>query len=157
MVGTYKATVIDHVLAESKNGTPSIKFKLQLTENVLTGDPVNAIVFFDAWLSEKAFENSMLTVTDALDWQGVDLNDFNGTGKFNGVPVSVLLDEEEYQGEKRTKVKFMNNVNRVAKVAALDIGKAQGLAQKLKDKALAYRQQNKPQAGKPVDDFNGRF
>jgi hypothetical protein len=148
MNGTFKATITDHQLAESKNGTPSVKFKLVLSENLLSGEKIQPLLLFhDAWLTDAAIEGTMKSLTEALGWTGTDLNDFNGTGTFNGVDVSVVVEEEVYEGKTHSKVKYMNNISRAGKVAPMDSGKARSVAERMMGKIMKYRQDNPPTVG----------
>lgn len=153
MKGTFKCVVIDHVLRESKEKkTPSVMLKLDTVENIITGEKVQSThLYFDGYLTENAIDNTMKTLTEALGWNGVDLNDLNGTGKFCGVEVAAVVDEESYQGQLRSKVKFVNNLERAtAKIDPMESGIARGLAESLKGRIMKYRQDNKGETRPPV-------
>lgn len=161
MKGTFEALISDHTLAMSKNNTPSVKFKLTATKNLLTDTEIQPeAVFFDAYLSDAAFDNSMKALSDSIGWYGTDFSDFNGTGMFLGMKVSIVCDEEIYEGKLQTKVKFMNNINRIPKLTPMGSGEARNFAESLRGRALKFRQNHKPantgsQAGDP--SFKGQF
>lgn len=169
MTGTFKASIIDHVLAKANTGSTSIKFKLHLTENMLTGELADDTLYYDAWLTDKALEGTFLTLTEALGWGGVDpVADFNGTEKFVGVEVSVVVGEESYNDKVQTKVKFMNNITRsAAKLKPLDKAEATALSASLAAKMKGLRK-NTPAQGETkgtapakgkngAEGLNGRF
>ena len=152
MKGHFEAIISDHALAEAKKGTASVKFRLTANKNILTGEDIQPeAVFFDAWLTDTAFDGTMKTLSDSLGWTGNDFNDFNGTGKFVGMKVCIVCEEETYENKIRTKVKFMNNINRVPRINPMDSGKVRNLAESLKGKAMAYRQKS------PAIPSNGGF
>ena len=162
MKGTYKATVQDHTLSNiGVNLTPAVVFKLLLTHNILTGEDIEPVeLYWNGWLTDKAVDGTLKTLDKAIGWQGTDINDFNGTNKFNGVEVSVVVDEEEYKGDVHTKVKFVNNINSTAKLTPADSGVARSLAEQIKGKVLAYRQKqastkSAPVKNNPAADFKG--
>lgn len=144
MKGTFKAIVKNHVLATSKDkGTPSVKFLLLCTEDVLTGEKINQFqVYWDGYLTDKAADNTIETLTKCFDWGSDDLNVFNGTGTYIDTEVVVVCDEEQYNGKTMTKAKFMNPVGAVANVAPLDSGVARSLAESMKGRILAHRQKS---------------
>jgi len=152
MKGTFEAEVLSHVLATSKEkGTPSIKVQVEIQKNVVNGEPVTGSFYWDGWLTEKAFENTMKAVSEALGWNGGDLSELNGTGAFVGKIVQVVLEEEadDRTGKTHTKIKWLNPLGGGG-VKALSGADAKAVADKLKGKVLAYRQKNP--AAKPVDD-----
>ena len=143
MNGTYLATVKSHVLKDvGDNKTPCVSVKLETVENVVTGEPCIDTVYASVWLTDKAFERTMETLTEVMGWDGDDLSDLDGTGLLEGKQVWVVLEEETWEGKTKTNVKYINKVGGRPQVT-LDPAKAKALAAGLKGRILAYRQANK--------------
>ena len=143
MKGTYQAQVVSTALAAvGEKKTPSVKVKFE-TEFAIHDIETPAIqtVYADLWLTEKCWERSMDNLS-ILGWNGTDLNDLNGTDLLVGQKAWLVLDEEEYNGETRTKVKFINAIGGGG-IKAMEADEAKALAASLKGKMLKYRQ-NKP-------------
>lgn len=104
-------TVDKHYLAKSKEKqTPSVKF-------VIKSDVDDEKFFFDLWLTDAAFQNTMKVLKEVIGWTGTNFDDLNGTGKFAGVKVSMVIEDGEYQGKPQSKVKFINKIGGQASAA----------------------------------------
>lgn len=120
--GTYKVTVTEAVLSESKNGTPSIKLKLQLEGG--------ETIYHDIWLSDAAFARSIETLKEVFSFNG----NFEALQNLIGCECEAVIEQETFEGKERDKVKWINPVGgRVLR--GLDGDRAQALARKLGLKA----------------------
>lgn len=151
MKGTFKATVQGHCLAESSKGTPSVKFKLQAHTNSVTGEKINPFTcYWDGFLTENALPNTIDALVDCFNWNGSDVSEFDNTRLVEGVEVSIVLDEELYNGETKTKVKYMNNIDHVSSVPSLDPAKAKSLSESLKGRIMAHKQSSGKKPSGPL-------
>jgi len=143
MVGTFECEVLDHILSESKEKkTPSVKIKLLTDFNVATKESIQQTLYYDAWLTDAAFDKTMEVLRDVLGWTGDNLDDLNGTSKYVGKKAWAVVVEEEYKGKMQSKVSFLNPVGGNAALKGMDPISSASLADKLRGKILNYRQNN---------------
>jgi hypothetical protein len=129
--GYYSSTVEDVILAESKsNGTPSLKFKLFVAE-------VNDHAYFDAWLTDRALENTVNNLNEVFSFNG----DFLDLNQFKGKDCQIKIVTEEYEGKAVAKVAYLNPVGG-RKPAAMDEDKAKSLAERLNRRAAELARKN---------------
>lgn len=93
--GRYTATITEATLGESQTGTPFASLYCT-TED---GQHISAYLY----LSEKAFDRSL----EALQKLGFD-GDFERLDQLNGAACSLSVEEEEWNGETRLKVRYIN-------------------------------------------------
>ena len=93
-----------HYLAKSKNGTPSIKFQV-----ISCADPEDKL-YFDCWLTDGAYKQTIKTLRETFGWDGNCLSDLNGTSLFIGTKAVAVIDYENYNGQEIRKIKFLNAV-----------------------------------------------
>ncbi len=135
--------------AESSKGTPSVQIPLIVVEGDLEGKRITAHL----WLTEAAFENTVKTLHDVFGFDG----DFEALAKspkgFAGLPASIVTEMETYNGEKRCKLKWLNNPNSGPK-PAMEATKVSSLISQInrKSKALVGTfGPAKPVSKKPVE------
>jgi len=103
--GWYNGTILSTNLTKSKSGTPGINFGIGLTSHADFPDkPVTAKVWSTLWLSEAAIENAIDKIYNDFKWQGVNVEELDGTQDLVDMDVSVLLEHEEYEGKNNQKV-----------------------------------------------------
>lgn len=149
MKGTFEATVIAHKLATSKNkGTPSVNLKFELNRNVDSGEecPPNTHLYADQWLTDDCFDRTMHTLTKTLSWDGDDLSDLNGTCLV-GNKAWVVVEEEEYEGVTRSKIKWVNEVG--SKKGAGSFAESQ--LKNLNEKLATFKQLHRTETPKETD------
>jgi len=160
---TLECIINDHVLAEvGEKKTPSVKFKMTPVKNVVTGEEIQPFtLYFDAWLTEKSIENSLKTLSQCFGWNGSDLSDFNGTGRFVGFKVWAVCEEEEYENELRTKVRFMNPLGGGGSTKPMDDKGQKKLTDALKGRILKFRKDNPdseiPEGAKPSNQSSQKM
>jgi hypothetical protein len=157
MKGTFECRVVKSALREiGQKNTPAISFELEITRDVLHDDQdvIGKKLFWDGFLSDAAFENTLKSLDKALGYTGNDLSDFN-RGCVDGKELQAVVEEETNQGKVYNKVKFINAIGSVGGMK-VDPAASQSIADRLKGKMLAYRQSNKPvpQATKPQTGQN---
>lgn len=123
--GTFRATVEDVALAESKaNGTPSLKFKLSV--------PDEGTAYYDAWLTDRAFDVTVKNLQKVFEFDG----NFGNLDQFKGKECQIVIKAEEWEGKPQYKVAYLNHKDG-AEIAAMDETKAAQLAAKFSSKASA--------------------
>ena len=133
--GRHSAKVIDYGLGETKNGDPQVKIRFKLD-----GDG-SEITWFGSLKEGRARE---ITI-DALlvcGMVGDDLNDLSG-GAGSGIlnekkSVSIVVEDEEYNGKTTTKVKWINDIDGGGRSLAPD---KKPLLKSMKGDILARRAQ----------------
>lgn len=159
MKGTFLVAVNEHWLAESETKkTPSVKFKLDVLENVGRKEKADGTLYYDAWLTDKTFDNTMKVLTETLGWNGADLSDLNNSSVLVGAQAWAVVEEEPYQdsnGNQKiaSKVKWLNPVGGGQTIEKMEEPMAKTLSEKLKGKILSYRQSKPaPAQQAPVSD-----
>ena len=147
--GKYRATVLSHSLAESKEkGTPSVKVTFGVKHNVESPDVTcRFTAWADLWLSDSCFDRTMHTLTKTLGWKGSNLSELNDNQTLlAGAECILVIENEEYNGKTIPKVKFVNDVQK-----RLDPAKAQGIAERMAAKVAEYKIKS-PAVGEPVKE-----
>ena len=150
-MANYSATITGHGFAESKNThTPSIKFALKATYDLDAQQPVDKTFYADLWLSDKAIENTCKTLRD-IGFNSDNMQDLNDSGVMVGVEVEITTEDDEYNGQVREKVKFMNASGSFAKrgVKPMDSNQAKALAAKYNMALKNAQKKGAPAQAKP--------
>jgi hypothetical protein len=105
VIGTVKSAIV----RESKEKkTPSISIAFDLPTNP-SGE---SVVYADLWLTEVCIDRTLDTVEKAFD---VRLTNFDGDlEQLVNREASLVLEQEEYEGKYRWRVKWINAVGRKA-------------------------------------------
>jgi hypothetical protein len=124
--GTYK-------FGRSENGTDQIGVEFEVVDGVEKGKTFIWYGFF----SEKTIERTMTSLRHC-GWTCDDLSVLTGFGSKN---VSIVVEEEVYQGKSRTKVQWVNSLDDhgVRMKSELPAAGLKALASRLKGAALASR------------------
>jgi len=120
--------------------TPFIRIPLIVTE----GDEKGKEIVWRGYVTPNAFDNTIKTLTKAFGWDGdIEALTAEKSDPFSGKEVQVVCEEEEYEGQTRIKVRWLNPVGGGA--AKLDKEKLAALA-KLTKKAKAVSAQFKAES-----------
>lgn len=115
-----------------ENNTPYIRIPLVIDEE---GDCEGDDLVFQGWLTDKSFDRTIKNLAEVFDWDG-DLDALAKqlkTGHFVGKPCQVVLEEEEYNGKKSIKIKWLNRADGGGK--SMESTKAQGFAARFSERA----------------------
>ena len=83
--------------------TPFVRLPLTVRE----GEHKGKITVWSGWLSEAAFDNTIAALSVAFKaWDG-DINSID-KGALVGLPCSITMEAEEYEGKTRFKAKWLN-------------------------------------------------
>lgn len=99
MKGTYVGRACAWELTSSKNTkTEEMLVKFSLEDG--------SYVYWDGWLTGRAWQRTVEALK-ACGWDGVSIEEMEGMGTKE---VELVLEEEEYEGTVRTKVKWVNAI-----------------------------------------------
>lgn len=110
-VGTFKCVVLptpNGIFSESKEGTPCIALPLEVID---PGDQQGKRITWKGYLTEKAFDRTVITLRDAFGWDGdLQAADINKQ-IFSRLECAIVTESETYNGEMRFKVKWLNSAH----------------------------------------------
>jgi hypothetical protein len=135
--GTYKAVAKQWRQKVFESGTEAISVEYEVTEGPEAGQKI----WWDGWLTEKAQERTCEALM-VSGWTGADFARLPGLGS---KPVELVVEDEVYNGQTRSRVKWVNEPGRAAKAAdpaalAGYADRMQALAMGLKNKQNAKEQ-----------------
>lgn len=140
----FLATCRENCLAESSNNhTPSVQFMFDVTTELVPGQPPRPCkksMRADLWLTDSTYERTFKTLAQVFGWNGDDIEEINTRTLFLGTPVTLICEEEEYNGEKQMKVVF---INPQASVYQVKPERAREIAEVFKGKLAAFRSKTK--------------
>ncbi len=125
---------------EDMSKDPQFAIAFEILEGSDTG---KTITWYGTFASDAAFEYTMKAIR-RCGWTGSDLNNV----ELAETPVSILIEEEEYNGKVRTKVKAIGNGG--GGVKTMDPNAAKSFAAKMAGRIKAFDLKNGgPPAGAP--------
>lgn len=142
--GTYRARAVGASLGETAAGNEQAGIEFELLD--FEGQ---RLVYYGSF-TEKATEHTIRALRTA-GWTGVDLSDLSGVGGPDAPEVSLVVENEEYEGKVRTKVKWVNAAGGATFKKALAPDKAKAFAAKMKGQLLAF---DKSSGAKPAPRNN---
>lgn len=135
----YKAKGILGALGKTNTGKEQVAIELEITDGERKGDTLTWYGFF----TEAAIDRTLESLRH-LGWEGDDLSNLSGIDRNE---VSIVVEDEEFNGVVREKVKWINGGG-IAMKETLDDGAAKALAAKLRGHVIKHRQGMKqPQKG----------
>jgi len=113
----------------TQSGTPYIRIYFEYYE----GEELKTRGW-DGWLTDKCFMRTISTLRKSLGWTGKDLKELDGTDTLVGQKASLVVGEEEYDGQKRKKIQFVNQY----KENAENNGEMESVMDRFKAKLAEY-------------------
>lgn len=106
---TLNATVISNSLLKAKNkGTPSVTLKFQTHYDVREpSKPYETVLLTNLWLTYKTVERTLKTLKEVFGWEGYRIEELNEP-VLRGKEVNLVCEWEEWEGEQRLNVVFVN-------------------------------------------------
>jgi hypothetical protein len=99
--GKYRAVAQPgYALRKTRSDKPYVGIVFRVTR----GERAGEIVEWSGWLSEKAARGTMRSLR-ACGWQGDDVSDLGNLDH----EVEIVVDNEEYDGKIRARVKWVNS------------------------------------------------
>ena len=107
---TYIAKIVGNTLSLSKEKkTPSVNLKFLTLENCTNPeDKEPHVMYGNLWLSYKAAERSMKTLTEVLGWEGKLIKDLNEPILVGKIVEIVVEWNSDFDGTNRAEIKFIN-------------------------------------------------
>jgi hypothetical protein len=136
----FRATALDAVLTESKNGNAMVVIAFQLL------DPPHIEMAYRGMLMGKQTDRTLDTLR-LCGWKGDDLSNITLD---KGNEVALVLENEVYEGKNHTHIKWVNKVGGagMAKVKdSLSPVERQALAASLAGAVLAHKQKAMAEGG----------
>lgn len=140
--GTYRARGVTAALCETKSGKEQLAIEFVLFDN--QGMEGEHVTYFGSF-SDAAWDITIRALR-TCGWTGADLSDLSGV---DANEVSLVLEEEEWEGRTRVKVRWVNAPNQgMAIKAPLAADKAKAFAAQMRARILAMDAQSgaRPQA-----------
>lgn len=140
--GKYKARGVKGELGLTSTGKEQVGVELALTGDGYVGTSLTWYGYF----TDAALPFTIKTLR-TLGWQGSDLADLSG---IDANEVELVVENEEYEGKNRTRVKFINAIGGLSMKEPLPADRAKAFAAAMKGKILGVEQANgqRPQAAK---------
>jgi hypothetical protein len=132
--GRYRARAVQGVLGRTSKGTEQVAVEFQLYD--AEGVPGASITWF-GYFSDATFERTIESLRHC-GWVGDDLSDLTG---IDSNEVSLVIENEEYQGKLYPKVRWVNAPGGgVALREQLSATEAKSFAQRMRSRILAMSQ-----------------
>jgi len=145
--GRYKAKAQEWGLGQSSKGTEQVGVLFELTE----GDAKGIRITWYGSFSEAAAAFTLKGLR-ACGWEGTDVLELETAhAGLDKNEVSLVIEQEEYQGKTSAKVQWVNPIGGVGLKTPLDPAQKQSFAARMKQFILAEEAGTaKPAATKPV-------
>lgn len=145
--GIYRARALGALLGETKGKNIQVGVEFEFLDH-----PVR-MTYFGSF-SDAAMPITLKALRTA-GWQGDDLADLSSIGGENAPEVSLVVENEEYEGKWRSKIKWVNAAGGVAMASPLAAEKAAAFAARMRGAVLAHNKAvgTRPaSASKPTGD-----
>jgi hypothetical protein len=132
MIGTFKARAKEWGLGHSANGKEQVAVMFELAGGEHDGQSITWFGYF----TEQTVDRTL----DALRYCGWEGDNLAELDSLDANEVELVLDEEEYDGKVRTKVKWVNRPARLALKEQMTPAAAAAFAQRMRGKTTAHKQ-----------------
>ena len=133
MKGTFTAHARDYALGITDNGKEQAAVLFEITE----GDEAGERLTWFGYFTEKTAARTIESLRHC-GWQGNDLSTITADDLCNDV--SIVVDEEEYNGELRTKIQWVNRLGSgLAVKTRMDPTAAASFAARMKGACMAIK------------------
>jgi hypothetical protein len=129
--GTVKARAREWALGHSSNGNEQVAVLFEITQGEHAGRTITWFGFF----TEHTWERTM----DSLRHCGWDGNDFTSLDGLDANEVELVIEQEEYQGKVRDRVKWVNRPSRLALKEAMGADAMRSFAAKMRGRAQTHK------------------
>lgn len=150
--GTYKARGVVAALGFTAGGKEQVAVQLAILSEGHEGETVTWFGYFSDAATDRTLESLR-----HLGWQGDDLFDLTG---IDGNEVSIVLEEDDYNGKTSIKVKWINEIRGLTLKAPMTDAQAKAFSARMKGAAVGQRQRAGTPPAKPTQSaqrpLNGR-
>lgn len=130
--GTYRARAVAGGLGETSTGKEQVGVDFQLLDPAFEGQHITWFGYF----TDKTQESTIRTLR-TCGWNGDDLTDLSG---IDANDVHLVIENEEYEGKWRPRVRWVNPVGGLALRSAMEPNKARAFAAKMRGAIAAVDQ-----------------
>ncbi len=148
-IGTYPAFAIEGGLADSSEGNPQAAVCLEIAD----GDHKGQQITWYGSFSKNKGEGTKTPLERTIDslrtcgWAGDDLSDLSS---ISGAEVSIVIEHDEWKGETKAKVKWINRKGGLAVKTPMSAEKAKAFAAKMRGDVIAATRATGTPAPKPA-------
>jgi hypothetical protein len=137
LTGVHAARAIRAQLGETSGGAPQVGVEFEITDIEGMRPRVSWYGFFTEKSEERTIESLRI-----CGWTGTDFSDIQV-----GAEVSLVIENETYDGKTRQKVQWVNRPQGLAMKKQMGADAAKAFSAKMKGKLLAFDQKNGPTTG----------
>lgn len=132
LAGTWPARATSWDLGMSDNGKEQIEIVFQILEGPFQGKSIHAFLYF----TEGALDRTLESMRHC-GWASDSLAEIDDLGNNE---VEIVIEEEEYQGKWRDKVKWVNRRGRLLMKNPMSQSQKAAFAARLRGKTVASKQ-----------------
>lgn len=132
--GTYKARAREWAFGLSQNGNEQIAVMFALVGGEHDGQTITWFGHF----TDKTLERTLDSLRH-MGWQSDNIAELDDLGTNE---VEIVIDEEEYDGKVRSKVRWVNGPSRLALKDQMNRSQVEAFAARLRGKTVAHKQKN---------------
>lgn len=134
--GKYRGKAKEWGIGKAGTGTVQVAIRFDLLDVVSEQGVCDSINYYGA-LSEAAYPFTVKALR-ACGWQGCDLTELeNNGGGLDAQEVQLVVELEDYNGETRAKVRWVNTLGGLAMKDTLEGDSLKAFATQMKGKILA--------------------
>lgn len=137
---TYRAKAVEYGLGTTAGGKEQLAVRFEVQDPETPGQSFTWYAYF----TDAALERTIESLRHC-GWTGDDLSDLSGIERNE---VSIVVEDEEYEGKVRAKVRWVNALGGLALKSRMEGGQAKAFAASLKDRIRGLGV-GKPAAAKP--------
>lgn len=130
LIGTHAARAIAAKLGETSKGDTQVAVEFEITD---LPDGPRRITWY-GFFTEKT-EDRTIEALRICGWTGTDFTDMQV-----GADVSLVIEDDTWEGKTRAKVKWVNRPGGIAMAKPMDAAKAAAFSARMKGKLLAFDQ-----------------
>lgn len=148
--GRYTGRVTGYAFGETNNGDDQLGIAVELFED---DRRVGELTWYGYFHTDKSFTQTMKTLRVGLGWAGEDITNLD---EIVGAECVGVVAHEDYEGETKVRLAFINAPGGVAIAKPLDDGRKASLRERVKARILsggapAPRPRVQPQTTGAVD------
>jgi len=155
VTGKHPARAIAAALGMAETGSYQVGVEFLFTD----GPNKDSTITWYGYFTEKTKERTIESLKIA-GLKGVDISDLSSLSASDTPTVQIVLEEEEYQGNRQVKVKWVNKIGGLAMKNQLDESGAKQFAALMRGDLAAYDAEHgggakpapKPNGAKPASD-----
>jgi hypothetical protein len=132
----YRAKAREWGLGESGTGKPQVAVSFL----VLTEGATHAQLTWYGYFTDETFDRTVESLRHC-GWQGDDLSDLSG---LDANEVDLVVEDETYNGETRTRVQWVNKAGGLALRAPMAADRAKAFAASMRDRVRALGAGSRP-------------